>query len=296
MVMANFLAYYNILPSWFWHASWNGITIADLGIPIFLFAMGIGYQLSFERRFERSGKLSTILHFLKRYLTLFIFGFFGYFLAMGKIQWEVLQTISTVGIFSLGFMFIRPLMRIIVALVLTVIYQITILTYAQNWVLSFAETGLGGPYAVLSWNFILITGSVLAYWLKSDQEKNIIGVLAIWALINLFIGILISLVIPFNKHLVSISYIIFSTGVAIVGILLFHIITEIGHKRILVFDSLGRNALVCYITSQLLGLLMFKFLPNPQNNLLLTLISIILLLICIGLAQFLDTKKVYIRL
>ncbi|MCX7784629.1 MAG: heparan-alpha-glucosaminide N-acetyltransferase domain-containing protein [candidate division WOR-3 bacterium] len=293
MILGNFLAYYKTLPSWFWHASWNGLTIADLGVPIFLFALGISYQLSWHKRIRYNTKLSAVLHFLKRYFILFAFGFLGYFVAMGKFQWEVLQLIGAVGILALGFMFMKPFLRIIIALLLLIVYQITILNGAHNWVMNFIETGLAGPYAILAWNFVLITGSVLAYLLKSKQKKDPFGILAIWALIYLFVGALLSLLIPFNKHLVSISYIIFSTGVAIVGLFLFHIITEIGHHRIFIFETLGKNALVGYITSQLLSVIIYKVLPNFQNGALLIFISFIILFICILLASFLDTRKVY---
>lgn len=296
MVLGNFLAYYNILPSWLWHANWNGFTLADLGVPIFLFTFGISYQLSFQRRIQQSNRLLTSLHFLKRHFVLFAFGFFGYFFALGKFQWEVLQLLGAVGILALGFIWLKPLIRIVVTLVFMVIYQITILHWSQNWVLRFAHTGLGGPYAVLSWNFVLISGSIVAHQLKLKPTRKPIGILAIGALIYLFVGLLLSLVIPFNKHLVSISYIIFSTGIAIVGILIFHIIIEIGHQRIIIFETLGRNPLVCYITSQLVSIVIYKLLPHINNPYLLLILSSIILMICFGLTQFLETKKIYLRL
>lgn len=295
MVLGNFLAGFNILPSWLWHAPWNGFTIADLGVPIFLFAIGISYQLSFSKRIIQNGKLATIFHFLKRYLTLFAFGFGGYLLVMGKIQWEVLQTIGAVGLLALGFMFIKPSLRIIIALVIIISYQITILNAAKQWVMSFAETGLGGPYATFSWGFVLLFGSALAIWVKQKQEK-IVTTLIFWTLSLVVIGLLLSLVIPFNKHLVSISYIMLTTGIGIAGLLLFHAITKIWHQKIPIFDSIGRNALVCYITSQLLSVIADKFLPQNINILVLLICAVIILLICIAIARLLDTKKLYIRL
>lgn len=295
MVLGNFLAGFNILPSWLWHAPWNGFTIADLGVPIFLFAIGISYQLSFTKRITQYGKLATIFHFLKRYLTLFAFGFGGYLLVMGEIQWEMLQTIGAVGLLALGFMFIKPSIRIIIALVIIIIYQFTILNGAKHWVMGFAETGLGGPYATFSWGFVLLFGSALASWVQKREEK-VISILVFWTVVFVVIGLVLSLIIPFNKHLVSISYIMLTTGIAVAGLLLFHMITRVWHQKIPVFDSIGRNALVCYITSQILSVIADKFLPKNVSILMLLICAVIILLICIILARLLDIKKLYIRL
>ncbi len=295
MVLGNFLAGFNILPSWLWHAPWNGFTIADLGVPIFLLAIGISYQLSFSKRITKNGVVATIFHFVIRYLTLFAFGFGGYLLVMGKIQWEALQTIGAVGLFALGFMFIKPWLRIIIAPVLIIIYQVTIHHGATAWVMDFAKTGLGGPYATFSWGFVLLFGSALASWVNKRKEQ-MTSILGFWAVILAIIGLLLSLIIPFNKHLVSISYIMLTTGIAVGGLLLFHAITSIWHQHIPVFDAIGRNALVCYITSQLLSVIADKFLPENVSITILLICAIVVLLICIALARLLDTQKLYIRL
>uniref|UniRef100_A0A7C6A8X6 DUF5009 domain-containing protein n=1 Tax=candidate division WOR-3 bacterium TaxID=2052148 RepID=A0A7C6A8X6_UNCW3 len=295
MILGNFLANYNVLPSWLWHATWNGLTIADLGVPIFLLALGVSYQFSFSKRITQFGKFATIFHFLKRYLTLFIFGFGGYRLAMGRFEWEVLQLIGAVGIFGLGFMFLKPLSRIIIAFVLLIFYELTILDGALNWVLKFTESGLGGPYAILAWSFTLLFGSTLAHWIMNKKQNETINLLAFSGLILIILGIFLSLVVPFNKHLVSISYVLFTTGVAVGGLLFFHFVTEIWLKRIPIFDSIGKNALICYITSQLLTVIVTKILPSKISTSILLTNSVIILLVCIALALFLDSKKIYIR-
>jgi predicted acyltransferase len=295
MVLGNFLAGFNILPSWLWHAPWNGFSVADLGVPIFLLAIGASYQLSFSKRIIQNGKLATIFHFVIRYLTLFAFGFGGYLLVMGKIQWEALQMIGAVGLFALGFMFIMPSLRIIIALMFIIIYQTTIHNGAKPWVMDFAKTGLGGPYATFSWGFVLLFGSALASWVNKRKEQ-MTSILIFWTAVLVVIGLLLSPVIPFNKHLVSLSYIMLTTGIAVAGLLLFHAITSIWHQDIPIFDSIGRNALVCYITSQLLSVIADKFLPDNVGILILLICAIAVLLICITLARLLDTKKLYIRL
>ncbi|MEO0114554.1 MAG: DUF5009 domain-containing protein [candidate division WOR-3 bacterium] len=295
MILSNFLANYNILPSWFWHATWNGLTIADLGVPIFLFAIGVSYQLSFSKRLRQFGKTATVLHFLKRYLTLFIFGFFGYRLVMGRFEWEVLQLIGAVGIFVLGLMFLKPLFRIIIAFVFLIFYELTILDGALNWVMKFTESGLGGPYSILAWSFIVLFGSTFVQWIKNKRSNTVINFFAFWELILIGTGIAISFIIPFNKHLVSISYVLFTTGIAVGGLLLFYLITEIYHYPIPIFNLIGKNALICYITSQLLSVIVTRLLPRKIGIPILLTNAVIILFVCILLVWFLDRKRLYIR-
>lgn len=295
MILGNFLANYKVLPSWLWHATWNGLTIADLGVPIFLFAIGVSYQLSFSRRNTQFGKFAAILHFLKRYLILFVFGFGGYWFVMGRFEWEVLQLIGAVGIFVLGLMFLKPLFRIIIAFALLIFYQITILDGAINWVIKFTESGLGGPYASISWSFITLFGSVLAHWLMNKRLNEVVNLFAFWTLILTINGALISFIVPFNKHLVSISYVLFTSGIALGGLLLFHFITEILKQPMLIFNVIGKNALICYIISQLLTVIVAKLLPSKVSVSILLTNAVIILLICFTLAWFLDRKKLYIR-
>lgn len=296
MILANFLANYKILPAWLWHAAWNGLTIADLGVPIFLVALGISYKLSFAKRINQFGKLATIVHFLKRYLTLFIFGLGGFWLVMGRYEWEVLQLIGAVGIFSLGFMFLKPELRFLIASLILIFYQLSILNGASSVVMSFVKSGLGGPYATLAWGFIVLFSSSLANWIKDNEPNKIMKILIFWGLTLTLLGILVSFIIPFNKHLVSISYVLFTTGITIGGLLLFHALAEIKYRPIPIFGAIGRNALICYITSQLLTVGLTKLLPSKVAIFFLFTSSLIVLLICVCLAQILDTKKIYLRL
>ena len=47
-----------------------GMTIADIIAPMFMFAIGLTYILSFKKRAERDGKAKTYVHFALRYLAL----------------------------------------------------------------------------------------------------------------------------------------------------------------------------------------------------------------------------------
>ncbi len=44
------------------------MTFADLGTPVFVFAIGLTYGLSFQRRLKEYGFQVTLSHFFRRYL------------------------------------------------------------------------------------------------------------------------------------------------------------------------------------------------------------------------------------
>jgi len=142
MVIVNALAAYKATPSWLEHASGDGYTIADVVAPMFLFSIGISYELSFGRRLASQGKRQTVKHFMIRYFILFCFGFFGELLVLKRVSWDVLAVIGTVGIYSLPFMFLRPRLRVAVALIPFVAYQLSLSLGAKT---PLVDMGMGHP-------------------------------------------------------------------------------------------------------------------------------------------------------
>jgi len=70
MILANYMTNVQIFLAWLKHADEIGYTVIDLIAPMFVFAMGLTYGLSFRRRIERDGAWNTYQHFLTRYLAL----------------------------------------------------------------------------------------------------------------------------------------------------------------------------------------------------------------------------------
>lgn len=67
---------------WFFsHSTWNGITVADLVFPWFVWIMGVSIVFSFQGRKEKS-ILSMLYQIVRR--TIILFGL-GLFLNNGKI-------------------------------------------------------------------------------------------------------------------------------------------------------------------------------------------------------------------
>ena len=59
MILANYMNNVSVIPAWLKHADDIGYTVIDLIAPMFVFAMGLTYRLSFHRRYERDGAWNT---------------------------------------------------------------------------------------------------------------------------------------------------------------------------------------------------------------------------------------------
>src|SRR5512140_94077 len=70
MVPANFMVGILIIPAWLKHAPDIGLTVIDLIAPFFIFAIGLTYRLSFQRRFTLIGAFKTYSQFFTRYLAI----------------------------------------------------------------------------------------------------------------------------------------------------------------------------------------------------------------------------------
>lgn len=75
MVLTDYFNNNNTVPAWLKHASDIGYTIIDLVAPLFVFAIGLTYGMSFRRRLISQGGWRTYNHFFSRNLALIGLGF-----------------------------------------------------------------------------------------------------------------------------------------------------------------------------------------------------------------------------
>jgi predicted acyltransferase len=302
MIVVNSLFDYDAVPQWLKHAPWNGFTISDAVAPLFLFSLGISYSLSFNRRRASRGVSRIILHFILRYVILFCLGFFGEWAAMGRMGWGVLTMIGAVGIYSLPFMFFPPVLRITIAAIPLAAYQALVSLGVP--IVIFVDGGLGGPAATVSWGFIVILASAIGNWMrphpesddkKSNHKKSVV-VLCALGCATLSAGIVLSLFIRFNKHLVSASYVTFSAGISALVMLVLYLAADIRGLRIPLFGVIGRNALVLYISSNMLIPALNAIVPAIAPLPWVILGTMAVLGICVSAGFFLDWRKWYVRL
>jgi predicted acyltransferase len=261
MVLANFLAGVNAVPSWLKHAPDAGLTVADLVAPFFIFAIGLTYGLSARRRRERDGLRKTLWHFILRYLALLGI---GAILSAGETwlgfntsgrDWGVLQAIGMAGLITLPFIFAPAGWRLAAGLALLAIYQVLLQAFWLPVVLGSPHGGLPGS---LGWAAMLLLSTVLADFFHASNWRRFSGMTAL----ALLAGILLAIWVPISKNRVSASYVLVSVGASGVLFAIIYWLTDHRRIRLPLLAAWGRNPLLLYILHMiLLGL--FALPPFP---------------------------------
>jgi len=296
MVFANALANYRRVPPYLQHAPTDGFMLPDIVMPMFFFAMGYAAELSFWSRVERDGASKTISHLLFRNMVLIGYGVIGTLLVRDH-PWDILEALGAAGLLAIPLLFLRPAVRLTLALVSLVAYQAGITSFlGQTGVDSYLHSALAGALATFSWIFVLVVGSCLSAWLKGREYASRIVWLAVAGAILIAAGAALNVFIPFNKHLGSISYVLLSTGICTYGLMLLMVLSESFHLSIPPLEAMGRNALVLYMLSCVLIVVENIILP-PEVSLLVCaggFVAVMLLTYLTG--AILDRRKIYVKL
>lgn len=294
MILVNSLSPYNV-PKWLKHSPWNGYQFPDLVAPLFLFAMGVAYRISLQRRLSRFGIKKTLFHFIKRYVILFLFGFLGILLVKRSFDWGILQMLGAVGLFILPIMFLSPLCSIITSFILLIFYQISMNVFGlSDFILKF---DMGGPFSTLSWAFIpVFAASFVGVEVFSQKNHTYLKKFLLVGIMLSLAGFAESYFIPFNKHLVSSSYILFSTGLATILFSVFYILVEICKFHIDIFNALGKNSLVIFMFTNIISTILSVNIPKSLPIIYPILATIGLLVISIIIAKIFMRYEIYIKL
>jgi predicted acyltransferase len=259
MVIINYGITVQSVPSWLKHAPDVGLYFADLGAPVFIFAIGLTYGLSFQRRMATVGFPAAVGHFLRRYLA--ILGI-GAILSAGKslvgmssspVDWGVLQTLGCCGLITLLVIRLRTGFRFAVGLGLLAAYQVLLDTY---WLDSVMNSPHGGLFGSLSWAVILIIATVFADIYHDVDRRKYFPVLSILFTVA---GFFLAQFVPVSKVRVSASYDLVTLGFC--GIIFWIFYRTDFDLRF--FSAWGRNPLLLYFLSLLLtGLFMLPGIPG----------------------------------
>ena len=125
MVLANALANYKRVPPYLQHAEADGFTLPDIVMPMFFFAMGYAAELSFWSRIKRDGDRKTISHLLFRNFVLIGYGVLGTLLVKDH-PWDILEALGVAGLLAIPLLFLQPAVRMILAVISLVAYQVGI--------------------------------------------------------------------------------------------------------------------------------------------------------------------------
>jgi len=296
MIMVNFLGYFAKTPSWLRHADGIGITFADIVAPMFLFILGLLFRKSFLKRIDNSGKQKAYIHAIQRYVILIIIGLVGG--AIGKMKiafdWGILQSIGLAGLISLPFIELRNTYRLLIGFLLLAIFWICIPVNVINNVIAISEHG--GPLGTISWaSLILFSTFVGDIFNPRELDKSTRDIL-IFSLLSGVVGLLMSLVVPINKSLVSPSYILLSLGLSSLMFVVFMVIIDKFCISIPTLGVLGRNALVIFLLHYVLVKIGHLVLSGNAEFIVVIAGAVVIYLICFLLAYFLNSKNVYLKI
>jgi len=310
MVPVNVAAVFTLIPSWFKHAPADGLTIADLVVPVFLFSLGLSASFSFKRRIGRDGFGRTFLHALIRYAVLFAFGTIGIILVgsgngvpwPAKCHgipwqgWEVLQMLGATGLFSFFFLLLPPWPRLgAAALLLATVEALRPLglgALMRGWY----DSGLAGPWGTFSLSFFAIAASALGELVKEAKRETRLAACGIMAAC-LAVGAGVALMFfPLSKHLLSASYILLGGAVSAALLALLVVWREYLGWPLPGIGGLGRNPLLLYMLHAVLGLAVHALRPDNVGAWEAWSWSLAVLAVCIAAAVVLDRRKIYIKL
>jgi predicted acyltransferase len=261
MVLADYLSRPQRVPAWLKHAHDVGFTAIDLIAPLFIFAIGLTYGMSFRRRLARSGGWQTGVDFVRRYAALIGIGFVLTLLGdltgvyESTVNWGLLQAIGAAGLLTLVVIWMPWSWRLAAGLALLAAYQLLLDRFWLQYVLDALH---GGPWAALAWGSMLILSTVMADFYHDQTLRRR---LYPWAsLILLSTGIALALLVPVSKNRVSASYVLITVGASALIFGLFHLLESRWRLRLPVLSEWGKNALLLYL---LHGILIGVFALPP---------------------------------
>jgi len=307
MIFVNTANSFGTTPIWINHAVPKGLTPTDLVAPFFIFAIAITYGNTWNK-LKNIKALDQYTAFGKRYLALFAMGTLGSIRleeGIPTLGWETFSYIGVAGMVTLFFIASSWKIRLAVAIVLLVVYQILLDFVFMDVILAQTE---GGLFGAMSWSAMMLLSTVVAHSLEVKKFINFL-----WSgSIILTAGIISLFVLEANglsgcsRPLVSSSYGLISIGAACIVYYIIYLIFDVkksdpsrkDFKNSVqnLFSVLGKNPFFIFIIHGLLIEIVIKLLDYNTPFVLVALIAVshVVLMDCI--AYKMDRKKIYIRI
>ena len=280
-------------PAWF--------SYADTIAPIFIFVVGMGFRLSLRRRIEREGRKRATLGALRRYAILAFIGLcYGGFDLKVSV-WDALLDIALAGMLALPVIDRSARIRVALAVAYLAFYQFcfSILGYGP-WTM--ANSIDGGPLGIFSWAFILLMGTLAMDWLEAGDSSRLIVRCLAWGVALSALGWLLKWPWgefkahwPFSQKGMSAPYALYSTGIALLTFIPFHLLADVWGKRLPHLSVLGSNALVLYIAQAVLISFFHANIGRDVSLFITVTTYIAVYALCYALAAELHRRKIFIK-
>ena len=266
------------------HAEWNGATLTDLVFPFFLFAVGVSIAVSLSKTMTEGADTADVRRkILLRSLKIFALG-----MLLGLLPLFDLSAIRLPGVLqriALVYLACAPLfiqqdkkLEIWVFIALLVGYWLAMImvpvpTYGAgdlepghnlaNWIDSVLVPGKlwrgtwdpEGLFSTLPAIASGISGMLVGRYLLSDIPRRKQFIWLFWAgVIALELGAIWGVFFPLNKNIWTSSYVLYTSGWAMVALALLIYLMDVKHVRkpfnfAIIF---GSNAIVIYALSYVL--------------------------------------------
>jgi predicted acyltransferase len=239
------------------HNQTNVLLPVDLIASAFAFIIGASLLFSFRKRFERFN-FDVLLAYSKRFILLILLGFLldgifynGPFTFV--LRWGVLQSLGVAGLLAMLFLvFDDNRTRVLSAVILTLAYQ---LAHGDN--LAFGNENLlihGGFAGGLGYGIVAVFGLIAADVIDSKRSKVLLLGAALFC-----VSFVANISIPFDKWTVSSSYVLISSGIAM---LIWCAIEEIEKSiKSRPLEILGKNSLTIWVLQYVLVWYPLAFMP-----------------------------------
>lgn len=278
MIFVNAMAFSEFTPEIFEHAAWNGLTVADLVFPSFLFIVGVSMAYSFAAR-SGASKRQLWGHFIFRVVGLFLIGvglnWFTSSFTMVRIP-GVLQLIALASLCAAPMARSKPRWILLAAAILLLVHGFILLGVGapgipagtlekgynvDDWldlqILTPNHTidANGDPEGILSIitaTALVLLGLCVGRILQlRDHNWKTMGILLAGGTLAILIGLLISQFLPINKQLWTSSFILVCAGIGTLFLTLMFSYLDIKRWPNFLFWAIpmGLNALVIYILS-----------------------------------------------
>jgi len=263
----------------FTHHQWNGLYFWDLIQPFFMFIVGVAMPFSFAKRWERGETWSqSLVHVLKRSVTLFLLGVILHCWYSKALVWELWNVLTQLSVtYLVALLFMKKSLRAQLFISLGILlfnylaYRFIPLPGVSDPWLKDANLGafmdrilMGKINAGGGWVTINVIGSSAhTMWgvmagivLKStDEPSKKIKTLLIAGIAFLIAGYALDPITPIVKRICTSSFILASGGYALIALTFFYWLVDVKGSKgwTKFFVIVGMNPIFVYMWANLLG-------------------------------------------
>lgn len=313
-ILVNTAGIRSALPYHLDHAEWHGLTFADTFFPVFLFSMGAA--MGFSSRAQRAATVA------RRVVLLLVLGIGLGWLRTGAPQpTGVLQKIAVAYLAAwLVLLLPRRLHATIAVALLGATWA------AFDWGSAGAATGswdqgtnfaaaldtlvLGRPategFATALFATANVLGGVLVLRsVRGLDPRRALWRLAAWAALSVAAGLALSVLVPVNKRIWTPSFTVLTHGIACLYLVVLWWVAEVRRspRTVRPLVALGRNPISIYVLFTAAHVLLvgvripaMDALAGPLGPMAASLVwSGVFTLLAVGLAEWLDKRRIYMR-